>query len=356
MASIPSETDSSTKLPKKTRYVPENERLKYRYVEWLKEAEGKNEKTCDKVVSALRRFEDLIGNKPFSRFHVDWAKTYKRGLGRAKNARTGTSLSLATIDGELRITRAFFQWLAGQRGFKSRISYADVAYFNNNKKDARAAHASRETRYPSHQQLRHAFNLMPGGSIVERRNKAIFAFLVLTGARDGAIASFRLKHIDLSAGSVFQDGRDVATKNSKTFTTWFFPMGHEFLNCFSQWVHYLRDIEMFGPADPLFPKQKQIHSDGAFSYNTLSRETYSNPNKIRQVIGDAFETAGLERFGPHSFRNTLALYGDEISENREVFKAWSMNLGHEHMATTISSYMPVSVQRQGEIIRGLKVK
>jgi hypothetical protein len=39
--------------------------------------------------------------------------------------------------------------------------------------------------------------MMPSATQLERRNKALFAFLMLTGSRDGAIASLRLKRIDL---------------------------------------------------------------------------------------------------------------------------------------------------------------
>jgi hypothetical protein len=33
------------------------------------------------------------------------------------------------------------------------------------------------------------------------------------------------------------------------------------------------------------------------------------------------------------------------------FKAWSMNLGHENVATTINSYLPMTTQGQMETIR-----
>jgi hypothetical protein len=47
----------------------------------------------------------------------------------------------------------------------------------------------------------------------------------------------------------------------------------------------------------------------------------------------------------------LALHCDQISRTREEFKALSMNLGHEHVATTVDSYIPMSRERQGEIVR-----
>ena len=57
------------------------------------------------------------------------------------------------------------------------------------------------------------------------RNRAVVAFTLLTGARDGAIASLKRKHVDVVDGKVVQDAREVRTKFSKTFTTWFFPVG-----------------------------------------------------------------------------------------------------------------------------------
>ena len=64
---------------------------------------------------------------------------------------------------------------------------------------------------------------MPSGNEIERRNRALVAFTLLTGARDSAIASMKLKHVDLKEGCVHQDAREVKTKFSKTFTTYFFP-------------------------------------------------------------------------------------------------------------------------------------
>ena len=54
---------------------------------------------------------------------------------------------------------------------------------------------------------------MPATTEIERRNRALIAFTILTGARDGAIASFKLKHIDIAdPGTIDQDARDVHTE------------------------------------------------------------------------------------------------------------------------------------------------
>jgi hypothetical protein len=41
----------------------------------------------------------------------------------------------------------------------------------------------------------------------------------MTGARDDALASLRLRHVDIDAGLIQQDAREVRTKFSKTFPT-----------------------------------------------------------------------------------------------------------------------------------------
>ena len=203
-------------------------------------------------------------------------------------------------------------------------------------------------------QALHAFQYMPDGTVIERRNKALFAFLMLTGARDGAIASLRLKRIDLVEGCVYQDARDVKTKNAKTFTTWFLPVDPVYRECFERWVRYLRDDLLFGNEDALFPKPQMSSSGGdGFKVSGLSRENYANSHTVCKIIKNAFVAAGLHPFTPHSFRKTLVKYGDQICTTREQFKAWSQNMGHDSVVTTISAYCPVSGDRQAEILRGL---
>lgn len=309
--------------------------------------------TVDKAAEAILRFERSTGFKPFKRFHIEQAVKIKAQLAEAKNDKTGKPLSKATVDSILRTVKAFVLWLAGQPGYRSRISYADAEYFNLNAKDARIAHAERDMSFPTMEQCRHAFAQMPSDTTLRRRDRALFAFLMLTGARDGAIASLRLKHIDLAQGCVHQDARDVKTKFAKTFTTTFFPVDPEYLQCFRDWVEFLRKDQLFGPGDALFPKPLMGLNEDGFACLGLSRDTYGNAGKIRDVIKTAFTDAGLPPFGPHSFRKTLGVLANDFCKTPEQFKAWSMNLGHENIATTLSAYCPVSPARQAELIRNL---
>ena len=331
----------------------DNERIKRRYLTYLREARRQDQASVDKAVDAILRFERSTGFKAFKLFKTDQAVTFKRKLETEKNIRTGQPLSKATIDGTLRLVKAFVHWLAGEPGYKSRISYSDADYFNLNAKDARIAHADRDMPYPTPEQCRHAFGLMPDVSDIEKRNKALFAFLMLTGARDGAVASLRLKRIDLQQGCVYQDARDVRTKFAKSFHTTFFPVDPVYRTCFDAWVNHLRTDLLFGNEDALFPKPRMGQADGSFAVQGLSRDNYANAGPIRDAIKAAFVAAGLHAFGPHSFRKTLGILANDHCKTPEQFKAWSMNLGHENIATTLSAYCPVSPGRQGELIRGM---
>jgi hypothetical protein len=46
-------------------------------------------------------------------------------------------------------------------------------------------------------------------------------------------------------------------------------------------------------------------------------------------------------------------HGERVCPTVEAFKAWSQNLGHEKVMTTLTSYGAVAPHRQAELIRGL---
>jgi len=333
---------------------PENERIKRRYFAYLKEARRQSEATIDQVAKGLSRFEEDTGHRDFRGFHIEQAIAFKRHLAQQVSASSGRTLSKATVHGTLAHLKRFFHWLAGQPGYRSRLRYSDCDYFNMSEKEARVATARREKAFPTLEQISHVIAVMPGRTEVEQRDRALLAFTILTGARDGAIASMKLKHVDLVDGKVHQDAREVNTKNSKSFVTYFFPVGEEILQILTDWVNYLRQVRLWGNDDPLFPATEvAIGDDHQFEAAGVKRSHWKTAAPIRSIFREAFTRAGLPYFNPHSFRNTLAQLGEQRCQTPEEFKAWSQNLGHEEVLTTFRSYGAVGSHRQGEIIRGL---
>jgi integrase len=276
-------------------------------------------------------------------------------MSETDSCETGKPLSKATVLQTLNALRAFILWLAGQPRYRSRISYSDADYFRLSEKETRIAKATRERAVPSLEQIRGVLGVLPRATEIQRRNRAVIAFTLLTGVRDGALASLKLKHIDLTAAKVLQDAREVNTKFSKSFTTWFFPVGNDIHTIIAEWVAYLRDQKLWGGDDPLFPATKVVNGTGLkFEVSGLARRHWSNAGPIRAIFWDAFTTAGLTYFNPHSFRKTLAQLGERVCRTPEELKAWSQNLGHEDVMTTLRSYGEVPSSRQAEIIRNLR--
>lgn len=337
-----------------TTHNADNERIKRRYFAYLKEAKRHSEQTVDAVAKAIARFEADTKYRDFKAFHFEQAIAFKRRLAEQRGKRSGEKLSKATLHATLAHLSRFFHWLAGQPGYKSRLQYSEADYFNLSEKEVRIATAKREQAGPTVEQVKHVLSTMAADTAVARRDRALIAFTLLTGARDSAIASMKLKHVDLVAGCVEQDAREVRTKFSKTFTTYFFPVGEGVRQIVEEWVTFLRTELLWGNDDPLFPATRVVLGvDHQFKAEGLERAHWSSAARIRSIFRSAFAQAGVTYFNPHSFRNTLVRLGQSVCQTPEEFKAWSQNLGHEQVLTTFLSYGQVGSGRQRELIRAL---
>jgi len=182
--------------------------------------------------------------------------------------------------------------------------------------------------------------------------RTLIAFTILTGARDGAIASFKLRHIDIADGTIDQDAREVRTKFAKSFVTTFFPVGDDIRAVVADWVAYLRTDKLWELHDPVFPATKVTVGDNLrFGAAGLDRKHWSSGGPIRVIFKEAFTAASLPYFNPRSFRKTPALLGGQKCKTPDEYKAWAQNLGHEDVLTTFCSYGDVNSYRQAEIMR-----
>src|SRR5579864_4676962 len=235
------------------KHNPENVRVKREYLHWLSNACGRSEATIDMAAAAIDRFETFNRHRPFKSFRREQAVSFKSHLAGQRGAISGRSLSKATIYSTLKAVRLFFEWLSREPGYRQAVHISDAAYFNVTDNDARIATASRQRPAPSIEQVHLVLGTMPAETVVQRRDRALIAFILLTGARDSAVISMRLKHVDLTSRRVFQDAREVKTKRAKTITSLFFPVGGEVEAIVVDWMDELRRGHLFGPDDPLFP-------------------------------------------------------------------------------------------------------
>ena len=169
-----------------------NERIKRKYLTFLKHAKGQNESSIDPVAAALNRFESYNEYKDFKVFRVEQAIGFKNYLAKQKHHKTGQPLSLATLNSTVRHLKAFFEWLSQEVVYKLRIKYSDAEYFGLSTKETRVAKAKRQKPVPTIEQINHVIELMPTKTYIDRRNRSLIAFTLLTGARDSAIASMKI--------------------------------------------------------------------------------------------------------------------------------------------------------------------
>ncbi|MGG7565009.1 tyrosine-type recombinase/integrase [Rhodovulum sp. DZ06] len=329
-----------------------NTRIKRAYLVWLKEARGLSETSVDRAAASLSRYEAQTRGGDFGALHPEKARAFKRALEAERTAQ-GRPLSASSVDGTLRDLKAFFRWLADQPGYRSKVRHSDADYFTPSKRTTKAAHGGAWRAHPSPEQALHALRLMPAATLLQRRDRAILATLLLTGARDGALVTLRRGNLDLPGRCIHFAGQGVETKFGKRFTTWFFPVGADVEEILGAWDRELSHDLLFGPGDPLFPRQKVSRGAGGFEADGLDRAPWSGTARVSSICRGAFEAAGLPPFTPHLLRKTLVDLAQRHCATPEAFKAWSQNLGHEDVLTTFRSYGAVSAGRQRELLLGM---
>ncbi len=337
-----------------TKYNPKNERIKKEFYDYLKESKGRDNKTLDQVRNSIFRFEEYTKFKDFLTFRKEQAIGFKKHLAKQKTKRTNEAMSKSTLLHISTNLKQFFIWLSDQKGFE-KIKLTEIDYFNLLENDIAIAKAKRFKNFPTLEQIKKVIFSLPANTEIEKRNQAIIAFIILTGARDSAVASLKIKHLDTYQKSITQDPSDgVKTKFGKLIYTKFFPVGDDVEQIIIDWVKYLKEVKLYGDNDPLFPRTKLAHNKNfAFEAQGLEPIFWKTTTQIREIFKTSFEKCQLPYFNPHSFRDTLSMIGKRTC-TIEQFQAWSQNLGHSKMSTSIDDYGNISTHRQFELIDGIK--
>jgi integrase len=323
---------------------PKNERIKRLYADFLKHADGKAEQTIRQVEKAIQRYEAFTAQADFGAFNQQRARAFKEELA-------GQNLAKATILSTLTSLKRFFGWLAVQPGYRSRISPSEVEFLSLSDKDIRAAKAPADRAIPTLEQVLHVVELMPADTAIEKRNRALVAFIAITGTRDGAAITLRLKHFDPARNLVIQNPNEVKTKFSKRICAFLLPVDDGLKTIFLDWCQYLRTGLLFGNDDPLFPKTEMAPDENdCFKANGLSREFWANASPVRDIFKAAFQAAGLSYYSPHTVRHMLMQIAYQRKLTPAQLKAWSQNLGHESLLTSLTSYGNLPPEEQGRLI------
>ncbi len=304
------------------------------------------EVTMNAVMFHLLQLRTHLKETDFARVTPDEIAAYKHWLTEERGDADGHAkgYSASTIVHTLGDAKAFFEWLVRQRGYKS-MDRDLPEYFTPSKRHSALARVAREKVIPTPEQLRLLLEMMPVGTWSERRNRAVIALLFLTGARDGAAISLRMKHIDVEVRRVFQDATEVNTKFSKTMTTEWFPVGEHIERIVIDWLEERRADGASADA-PVLPRAPNPFEA---LQGPRPEAFWKTATSVRAILKTATAAAGIAYFHPHAIRDTLATMFGRMANTLEEMGALSQNLGHEHFATTRQNYG----RRDPSAMRGL---
>lgn len=326
------------------QYNVENEILKKRYEEYL----SLDGKLCNKTIytkiKAIRKYEEFTKFKSFKTFNKKQALEFRDYLQSKDN-------SLDTIYRVFEELKQFFIWCARQNGYKKSINLDNIKCFNLTGKENRIVNQAQIKRFPTLEQIYKIIENMPSKTIKEKRDRAIIAFAILTGARIEALMTFKIKTINEYKCYAEQNPKDgVRTKRSKYIITGFFPINEKIKEICLDWLKFMKEEKLRNGYDFLFPAFKTEIEHFEFKRNILSKDGMNSETTVRNIFREAFNNAGIEYYNPHSFRDTLVDLGYKICKTPEEFKAWSQNLGHKSPLVTFNSYGTIEYTRQVDVI------
>lgn len=343
---------------KKAQY--KNEMVKRDFFAFLKNSEQFSESSVLAFEKALLFWEDFTEVDDFLNFDDKQAIAFRDWLKTKNKKGSKGSISLSYCYDTLRRLRRFFTWLSQQP--KSKINVTHIGFLNLSRKESRIATSVRKVEVPALEEVICVLEGINGKTEVEKRDKALIAFTLLTGARISAIVSLRMNNFDRRRMVVDQDpSTGVKTKFSKHITTVLFPLPDKRpLQYFLEWFDYLDQVRNFSPNEPLFPATKLEKGEESISYynsGKVESSFWSNASPARKIFEKRFKAVDIPYYHPHTFRHLITKEFLKARLSEEEKKAISQNLGHEDVSTTFGSYGygQLPADRQVDVVNSIRL-
>jgi integrase len=338
-----------------TKTTYQNEQRKREFFEHLRGVEGFAEDSVIKFAEAVGQWQTFTDNDDFSHFDKTKAMAFVSWLRSRKAKNESGQLALITQDNYLRRLQRFFKWLSGQPNYRTKALRNEAGFLRLSKKDARIARAGTTRRMPTLEEAQKLVGSIEIRNDIDRRDRAMICFALITGCRIGAYTSLRMKNFDKERRLIDQNpGDGVKTKNSKKILTAFFPIGWDAPEqYFMEWYEYLEQ-KGFGPDDPIFPATLGGVGSSGYSREQVGRTFWSGTNSARKVFEKRCSNADVHYFHPHSFRHLAATIMSKMRLTVEEMKAVSLNFGHEEIITTFGAYGSMNNEEAVKIVQKLK--
>lgn len=192
----------------------------------------------------------------------------------------------------------------------------------------------------------------PENNIIDKRDKALLCFLLLSAGRIDAIrtapiGSFNTKNCDF----IQNPQLGMKTKFSKYIDSTLFRFKQEYIDIIVNWVNLLVKDYKFGKSAPLFPKITVDYKDT--SKYIVTKEFYKNQGSISSILRKRFKNIGQKGFSAHKFRHLALETAWGLIRGGTQFKVVSQNVGHESMTTALKHYANMPPHEYKEIIRNI---
>lgn len=306
-----------------------NEATKNNYFAYCRGAEGLTESTINKYAQCIFKWQTCFKEVDFTEINKEKCDEFKKFL---KQEAEKNNTSLSNQYDILRHLKRFFLWLTEQKGYEN-VKKTDIAYLRLSKSETRIALERKDKETPSLKEIQNVVHRIQPTTEVDMRDRALVAFLILTGIRISALVSLPMQAFDPFKLLINQDpGLGVKTKNSKKILSTFLPIfWDEGERIFLDWYNHLKS-KGFGPQKPIFPASKSL------SLKSVSDKFWQTSGPVRQMIRERCKEAGVSYYNPHSFRHSAAEFMSERGLTEADKRAISLVFGHENVGTTFGTY------------------
>lgn len=333
--------------------LQKNEKVKRLFWKYIEHSVGYSPLSRKAIEKAICKYEDATEHEDFVLCTSNRAIAFKKYLANNENKRTGKVMGLRTRYHTLRLVAKFFGWLAIQPGYKSRLSPNLATYFCLSLEERRQALSPTQPKYPTLAQVK-AMCSFAVTSEIDMRDRALIAFLALTGARDHAVVTLPIGCYNPETHEVNQlRTLGVKTKFSNDIYSTLFQMDTELVSYFTEWYDYLINTKKYGTADPLFPSTEigQVGPEHrSYEVKGVKREFWADAGPIRKILHDRCLETGTPYFHPHTFRHFCVANVERHLRSPEEMKALSQSIGHKNITTTFQSYGMLPVTRVNELM------
>lgn len=345
-------------MNKQTKY--KNEVIKRKYFDYLKGADGFDDKTIDAIDGAVLLWQDFSNESDFRNFNKRKVLDFKVWLKEKKKLNGKGVLSVKYRYHILRRLRGFFEWLSKQEKYKSKINVTFIDFLKLSRKENRIAVETSVRPKPTLEEVKRVVCGIESQSEVGRRDRALFALVIITGARVSAVTSLPIQSFDRAGLTLYQDPNfGVKTKFNKMIVTKLVPFcGDEFVKIFLDWFDYLVQEKKFVLTDPIFPATKIAHGEGSANFcssGEVEKDFWKESGSVRRMFEKRFKEANIRYYHPHTFRHLIVAEAMKMPLTEEQKKAFSQNMGHEHVGTTFGSYGygKIDMKRQLELVESI---